>query len=378
MTPQCSVDAALMFNLFVSASVSLLPPPLDPPSCCSHSRSVSRMIPLHQFCSLQFLCNNIQRTNQLLHQLNVAHLGVVTPAGVGWKDTSVSSLTVTVPLWDAFEESMHKLLVIDVTHSLAAGVQRAVLGQSNHVVHVLAHGLGTHDVCLNATMTEQLGGQRTHQSLPLVGRLAQLGQLLAVRDHHGNLLRLLVGGGHSGNLGLILHEPHAFGPLRLVGNGVCARVGPQGSRLRLVASQLVLVVASRRSIPVKVQVQPEFPCRLIQPILRDGLDALGGEPQAHPAVALLPIQTPPLQIYLLHALVADMGERDGTCLAVIRLAQQVADAPTLSLVGGSSVRRHRVVISLGHIHISQPRCRALEEGKSSQTDTCNRQEERHG
>ena len=79
MTPQCSVDAALMFNLFVSASVSLLPPPLDPPSCCSHSRSVSRMIPLHQFCSLQFLCNNIQRTNQLLHQLNVAHLGVVTP-----------------------------------------------------------------------------------------------------------------------------------------------------------------------------------------------------------------------------------------------------------------------------------------------------------
>ena len=48
------------------------------------------------------------------------------------------------------------------------------------------------------------------------------------------------------------------------------------------------------------EVHAELLCRVVEPVLVDGLDALGREPQPHPSISLLPVQAPFLEVNVLH------------------------------------------------------------------------------
>jgi len=78
-----------------------------------------------------------------------------------------------------------KLLVVDVAQSLAARVERAVLGQRNHVIGGLAHLLRAGEGGLDLAVADQLGGECTQQRLALVSRLVELAEARAVALQRG-------------------------------------------------------------------------------------------------------------------------------------------------------------------------------------------------
>ena len=109
---------------------------------------------------------------------------------------------------------MHEVLVVDPRERLTARVQVPPLPQADHVVDVLAHGLGTDGRGLDAAVANDLGGEGAEEGLALVGGLAELGQALAVAHHFE--------GGGFGGVG-------AGGRGRLDGE-VSAGEGAQGAR----------------------------------------------------------------------------------------------------------------------------------------------------
>ena len=111
-------------------------------------------------------------TKQHLHKLNEGHGGIVTTARHGADDSCVASFTLLVPARSISKDGVHQSLVIDESKCLSAGVQGPSLRQRDHVVNILAHGLGTGLCGLDSSVPQQLSGQATQQGSSLVSRPA--------------------------------------------------------------------------------------------------------------------------------------------------------------------------------------------------------------
>jgi len=140
---------------------------------------------------------------KVLHKLNDGHLGVVTLTGHGSQNAGVATVSVGVSVGGGLEEGVDEVLVVDPAEGLPAGVEVAALAELDHVVNVLADGLGPDEGGLDASVADDLGGEGAEEGLALVGGLAELGQSLAVA-HHGEVSSATSGdvGGFEGGHGL--------------------------------------------------------------------------------------------------------------------------------------------------------------------------------
>lgn len=89
-----------------------------------------------------------------LHKLNDGHFGIVPTARDSVQDPGVSSVPIPIPLGSSFEQRMHEILVVDVPQSLTTLVQATSLRQRDHLVRVLAYGLGPGLRGLDATVAQ--------------------------------------------------------------------------------------------------------------------------------------------------------------------------------------------------------------------------------
>ena len=139
-----------------------------------------------------------------LNKLNDGHLGVVTLTGHGSQNSGVTAGAVGISFGGGLEEGVDEVLVVDPSEGLSAGVEVAALAELDHVVDVLADGLGPDEGGLDAAMADDLGGEGAEEGLALVGGLAELGHSLAVA-HHGEVSSAASGdvggfeGGHGGS-----------------------------------------------------------------------------------------------------------------------------------------------------------------------------------
>jgi hypothetical protein len=115
-----------------------------------------------------------------LNQLNDGHLCVVSLTGNGSQDTSVSSFAVGITIRGGFKEGMDKVLVVHPCHGLATSVQVSTLSKLDHVVNVLSDSSGANQSSLDASMSDNLSGKCTKQSLALISRLSELVESLSV------------------------------------------------------------------------------------------------------------------------------------------------------------------------------------------------------
>jgi hypothetical protein len=78
---------------------------------------------------------------------------------------------------------MNKLLIINPCHSLTPGMEISTLTELDHVINMLSHSLGPDKSSLNTSVTNDLGGEGTEQSLTLIGGLAKFSKLFAMAHH---------------------------------------------------------------------------------------------------------------------------------------------------------------------------------------------------
>ena len=79
-----------------------------------------------------------------LNQLNSCHLSVITTTLLDLSlNAAVSSIAVVIAGRYLLKERLYQILVVHKCKSLATSVERAVLSKSDHMVNVLADGLGT-------------------------------------------------------------------------------------------------------------------------------------------------------------------------------------------------------------------------------------------
>mgnify|MGYP003683569437 CR=1 FL=1 len=71
------------------------------------------------------------------------------------------------------KESVHKLLVVDVAEGLPARVERAILGERDHVVNRLAHLLALGQSRRDRAVADALRRKRPEEGLALVGGPAE-------------------------------------------------------------------------------------------------------------------------------------------------------------------------------------------------------------
>eukprot|EP00965_Chrysotila_dentata_P186498 6157812-Pleurochrysis_carterae.AAC.2 len=114
------------------------------------------------------------------HELDDAHLGVVAAAEAVLEHARVAAVAVGVALGRVLKERVHELLVIHVAERLPPRVQRAVLGERDHVVDALAQLLGARERRGDLAVADHLGRQAAQQRLALVSRPVQLPEALAV------------------------------------------------------------------------------------------------------------------------------------------------------------------------------------------------------
>lgn len=139
-----------------------------------------------------------------LNKLNDGHLGVVTLAGHGSQNSGVTAGAFGISFGGGLEEGVDEVLVVDPSEGLSASVEVAALAELDHVVDVLADGLGPDEGGLDAAVADDLGGEGAEEGLALVGGLAELGHSLAVA-HHGEVSSAASGdvsgfeGGHGGS-----------------------------------------------------------------------------------------------------------------------------------------------------------------------------------
>ena len=130
-----------------------------------------------------------------LDELNDGHLGVVSLPVDGPQHTCVSTFAVCVTVRGGLKQSMNELLVVHPGDGLTTGVQVSPLSELDHVVNVLANGLGT-DLCgLDASVPDDFRRESAQQSLSLIGGLAKLLESLTVAHH---LKRRATRGGNGG------------------------------------------------------------------------------------------------------------------------------------------------------------------------------------
>mmetsp|Transcript_4257 Transcript_4257/g.27168 ORF Transcript_4257/g.27168 Transcript_4257/m.27168 type:complete len:254 (+) Transcript_4257:104-865(+) len=115
-----------------------------------------------------------------LHELDDSHFSIVPAARDSVQDPGVSSVPIPISLGSSFEQRMHEILVVDVPQSLTTLVQATSLGQRDHLVRVLAYGLGPGFRGLDATVAKQLGGQAAEERIPLVRRTVELGHFVSM------------------------------------------------------------------------------------------------------------------------------------------------------------------------------------------------------
>lgn len=142
-------------------------------------------------------CPPTQTNPPNLNELNNGHLGVVSLPGHRPKNARVAAVPVGVPLGRGLEEGVDEVLIVNPPEGLAAGVEVPPLPELDHVVDVLAHGLGTDGGGLDPAVADDLGGEGAEEGLALVGGLAELRHALPVSHHFegGGFGRVGAGGG---------------------------------------------------------------------------------------------------------------------------------------------------------------------------------------
>jgi hypothetical protein len=78
---------------------------------------------------------------------------------------------------------MNKILIVDPSQGLTAGVQISSLSKLNHVINVLSDCSCTNQSGLNTSVPDNLSGKSTKQSLTLISGLAELVESMSVGNH---------------------------------------------------------------------------------------------------------------------------------------------------------------------------------------------------
>ena len=118
----------------------------------------------------------------VLNEFNNTHRCVIALPRECSQNPGIATVTIAIAIGDLIEEGMHELLVIDVSKGLPSGVQRAILGEGDHMIGGLAHGLRPRVGGLDAAVADELRGKGAQQGLALVGRLVELRHALPVAD----------------------------------------------------------------------------------------------------------------------------------------------------------------------------------------------------
>jgi hypothetical protein len=80
----------------------------------------------------------------VLNKLNNSHISIISTAFLNFSFYSaISSIALSIPTRYLFKERFNEFVIIYKGKSLAAGVERSILGKSNHFVNILADSLGT-------------------------------------------------------------------------------------------------------------------------------------------------------------------------------------------------------------------------------------------
>eukprot|EP00968_Pinguiococcus_pyrenoidosus_P005416 scaffold347_cov239-Pinguiococcus_pyrenoidosus.AAC.29 len=167
------------------------------------------------------------------------------------QDAAVTPVAVGVAFRGLLEQRVHKVLVVHESQGLAPGVQRAVLAQRDHLVHVLADHLRPRLRRAHATVADDLRRQRPEHRLALVRRPPELLHAVAMADHgHGSRL---------GNLQSGRVSPHRVG----AGDTLAERPLPTACRPNLPTSkpQTSKPLPSRRCFALSPLLEPVPVCR---------------------------------------------------------------------------------------------------------------------
>ncbi len=119
-----------------------------------------------------------------LHKLNYSHFGVVTLPWHSSQHTSVTSIAIPITVRCGLEQRMNQILIIHPCKSLTSGMQISPLSQLNHVIDVFADSLRSHGGGLDASVTDDFGGQGAKKGFALIRRFSELSHPLSV-THHG-------------------------------------------------------------------------------------------------------------------------------------------------------------------------------------------------
>jgi hypothetical protein len=92
-------------------------------------------------------------------------------------------LAVGITVWGGFEKRMNKVLIVDPSKGLTAGMQISSLSKFNHVINVLSDCSCTNQSGLNTSVPDNFSGKSTKQSLTLISGLAELVESLSVGNH---------------------------------------------------------------------------------------------------------------------------------------------------------------------------------------------------
>lgn len=133
---------------------------------------------MHQTCKTKHKTSSNEAVT--LHELDDAHWSIIALPWHSAQDASVTSISFSISLRDLFEERVDESLIVDISERLSPGVKRAVLRERDHVIRGLADSLCTGMGGLDATVSDQLGGESAEKGLALVGGLVQLRHALAM------------------------------------------------------------------------------------------------------------------------------------------------------------------------------------------------------
>lgn len=127
-----------------------------------------------------------------LNKLNNSHISVIPTAFLNLSFYSaISSVALTIPSRHLFKEGFNELIVVYKGKSLAAGVERSVLGKSDHFVNILADSLSTGLGSPDLSVSENLSDQSSDKCLTLISRATKTCLLHSMS--HGKHLATVLG-----------------------------------------------------------------------------------------------------------------------------------------------------------------------------------------
>ena len=102
-------------------------------------------------------------------ELDVGHLGCVTLAGSGARDAEVAAIACAVARSHGGEEAVDRLRRHQVSSGLTAGVNGAVLAESDHLLDERAGGLALGDGGLDAVHQDDGGDEVAQHGAAMAG-----------------------------------------------------------------------------------------------------------------------------------------------------------------------------------------------------------------